>query len=247
MVSGLKVSSRWLVAVGSFLVLTSLTILRFFQLSGPDLIWISLMGLGVVIFAIGSHWVIYGVKFFAGFRDMWPVLSAAMVAAWFIHAVQLENYASASPLGAFFDKWNICATVALLEWSKISVTQSGDILSFGPPSQIGAVQVTPLCGGFLSLLMFLAAFTFVTLDVGKNLGVARLIILLLAGGLVTFAATIMRVFIVILVGFHWGLDALNVAHTYLAYILFLTVVCVFWYATLQWSNSLTARSQIKTT
>jgi exosortase/archaeosortase family protein len=239
-------SSRWRVVFGSFLVLISLTILRFFQLSGPDLFWIALMGLGVVVFAVGSRWVIYEVHFFESYRDMWPVLCAAMVVAWLIHAVQLENYASSSPLGAFFDKWNVFATVVLLHWSNIPVTVSGNILSFGPPSQIGAVQVTPLCGGFLSLLMFLAAFGFVTLDVGRTLGVARLVFLLVAGGLVTFAATIVRVFIVILVGFHWGLDALNIAHTYLAYILFLAVVCAFWYTTLRWSNQITMSAHAPT-
>jgi len=197
------------------------------------------MGFGVLIFAVGSRWVIYGVRFFSSYQDMWPVLSAAMVVAWLIHAAQLENYASHSPLGAFFGNLNVYTTLILLHWSHISVTlSSGDVLLFAPPSQIGAVEVTPLCGGFLSLLMFLAAFSFVTLDVGRNLGVLRLLFLLVAGGLLTFAATILRVFVVILVGFHWGLDALYVAHTYLGYALFLTVVCLFWYASLRWSNSI---------
>jgi len=199
-----------------------------------------------LIFAVGSHLVIYHARFFSAYRNMWPVLCAAMVVAWLIHAVELESYASNSPLGALFGAWNIHATVTLLHWVNIPVSVSGDVLSFGLPSLIGSVEVTPLCGGFLSLLMFIAAFSFVALDVGKHLGVLRLGFLLVAGGVITFFATILRVFIVILVGFHWGMEALQMAHMYLGYALFLIVVCVFWYASLKWSNIKTsAHSAIK--
>lgn len=61
------------------------------------------------------------------------------------------------------------------------VTVTGDVLSFGSPSLVGAVEVTPLFGGFLSVLRFIAAFSFVTLDVGRSLGLWRLRLLLLGG------------------------------------------------------------------
>jgi len=229
------------VFVGSILILISLVILRYFQLAGADVFWIVVMGCGVGLFVVGSRWVLYGVKFFSGYRDMWPVLCAAMAVAWLIHAVQLESYASSSPLGAFFGAVNVIITVALLRLTNIPVTVSGDVLSFGPPSMIGGVEVTPLCGGFLSFLMFIAAFSFVTVDVGRSLGVPRLAFLLLVGSGVTFAATILRVYVVILVGFRWGLDALYVAHTYLGYALFLSVACGFWYAALAWNKQLSSR------
>jgi exosortase/archaeosortase family protein len=228
------------VFAGSILVLISLVILRYFQRSGADVFWIVVMGCGVGLFVVGSRWVLYGVRFFSGYRDMWPVLCAAMAVAWLIHAVQLESYASSSPLGAFFGTVNVFVTVALLRLTKIPVTVSGDVLSFGPPSMIGGVEVTPLCGGFLSFLMFIAAFSFVTVDVGRSLGIPRLAFLLLVGSGVTFAATILRVYVVILVGFRWGLDALYVAHTYLGYALFLSVACGFWYAALAWNKRLSS-------
>jgi exosortase/archaeosortase family protein len=235
------------VLTGSVLILASLVILRYFQLSGADLFWIVVMGCGVGLFVVGSRWVIYEVRFFSGYRDMWPVLCAAMVVAWLIHAVQLESYAESSPLGALFGAVNVIVTVALLHLTNIPVTVSGDILSFGPPSMIGGVEVTPLCGGFLSFLMFIAAFSFVTVDVGRSLGVPRLVFLLLAGSGVTFGATILRVYVVILVGFRWGLNALYLAHTYLGYALFLSVACGFWYAALTWNKRLTTSTNpIKT-
>ena len=240
----MEFGSKVTVFFGSILILISLVILRYFQLSDADAFWIVVMGCGVVLFAVGSRWVLYGARFFSGYRDMWPVLCVAMVVAWLIHAVQLETYASSSPLGGAFGTLNVIVTVALLRLSNIPVTVSGDILSFGPPSMIGGVEVTPLCGGFLSFLMFIAAFSFVTLDVGKSLGVSRLTFLLLTGVGVTFAATILRVYVVILVGFRWGLDALYLAHTYLGYALFLAVACGFWYAALTWNKRLSTSTKL---
>ena len=240
----MELGSRVRVFFGSVLIFISLVILRYFQLSGADAFWITVMGFGVVLFAVGSRWVLYDAQFFSGYRDMWPVLCVAMVVAWLIHAAQIENYASSSPLGAAFGTLNVAVTVALLHLTNIPVTVSGDILSFGPPSMIGGVEVTPLCGGFLSFLMFIAAFSFVTLDVGKSLGVYRLAFLLLVGVWVTFAATILRVYVVILVGFHWGLDALSFAHTYLGYALFLAVACSFWYAALTWNKRILTQTKV---
>ena len=96
----MEFGARVRIIVGSILVLISLVILRYFQLSEADVFWIVVMGCGVGLFVVGSRWVLYDVKFFSGYRDMWPVLCVAMVVAWLIHAVQLESYASSSPLGA---------------------------------------------------------------------------------------------------------------------------------------------------
>jgi hypothetical protein len=52
-------------------------------------------------------------------------------------------------------------------------------------------------------------------------------------------AAILRVFVVTLVGFYLGFDALTLAHTYLGYALFLSVASVFWYVSLTWSKRLT--------
>jgi len=229
---------RWRVILGAALVALSLVMLRFFQLSDASLLWIGLMGGGVLIFALGSKWVLDGVQRLAEFREMWPVFSAAMGVAWLIHAVQIENYASSSVLGKMFGVMTVDATVALLHLSNVPVTASGDILAFGPPSLIGAVEVTPLCGGFLSVLMFIVAFNFVTFEVGKSLGITRLTFLLISGLVVTLMAAILRVFVVTLVGFYWGFDALELAHTYLGYALFLSVASAFWYIALTWNKRL---------
>ena len=224
------------VAIGSSLVLVSLVLLRFFQLTDTDLLWVSLMGVGVLMFVIGSRWVLEGVPRLVDYKGMWPVFCVAMVIAWLIHAGQLESYVAGSWLGRFFGGVTVYVTVALLHLTKVPVVVSGDVLSFGPPSLVGAVQVTPLCGGFLSVLMFIAAFSFVTLDVGRALGLVRLIPLLLSGTTMTIVASVLRVYVVTLAGFYWGWNALTLVHTYLGYALFLTVASLFWYVSLTWSK-----------
>jgi exosortase/archaeosortase family protein len=230
------------VAVGSVFVLISLIVLRFFQLSDPSLPWITVMGGGVILFAIGSKWLLNDVSFFADYRDMWPVFSAAMAIAWLIHVVQLESYAAGSLLGRLFGDMTVFATVGLLHFSSLPVAATGDVLVFGPPSLVGAVEVTPLCGGFLSVLMFIVAFNFVTLEVGRSLGFTRLTFLLATGIVMTIVAAVLRVYVVTVVGFYYGLNALNLAHTYLGYALFLSIASAFWYVALRWNKVRAAHS-----
>lgn len=229
------------VVVGLAFVVVSLDLLRFFQLSDANPFWITLMGVGVVMFVTGSKWVLDGVSRFTEYRSMWPVFGAAMSIAWLIHAAQVETYAANSWIGEFFGNVTVYVTLALLHTSHVPVTATGGILSFGAPSLVGAVEVTPLCGGFLSVLMFIAAFSFVTVDVGRSLGLWRLSLLLLLGVSMTIVAALLRVYVVTLVGFYWGWDVLNLTHTYLGYILFLSVASLFWYVSLEWSNHLRLR------
>ena len=226
------------VVLGIGLVIVSLGLLRFFQLSNSTLFWVALMGVGVVMFVVGSKWVLDGVSLFTDYRSMWPVFGAAMTIAWLIHAAQVETYAANSWIGEFFGNVTVYATVTLLRLSHVPVTASGGTLSFGGPSLVGAVEVTPLCGGFLSVLMFIAAFSFVTVDVGRSLGVWRLGLLLFGGVSITIVAALLRVYVVALAGVYWGWDVLNLAHTYLGYILFLSVASLFWYISLDWSKHL---------
>ena len=241
-VGKLRIGSRLRVAVGSALVFISLILLRFFQLSDASLPWITIMGGGVLAFAIGSKWLLSDVTFLSDYRDMWPVFSAAMAIAWLIHAVQLESYAAGSSLGEFFGGLTVFATVGLLHLSNLPVAVTGDVLLFGPPSLVGAVEVTPLCGGFLSVLMFIVAFNFVTFEVGRSLGFSRLALLLASGVGVTVAAAVLRVYVVTVVGFYYGLGALNLAHIYLGYALFLFIASGFWYVALKWSKVRVART-----
>ena len=87
----MKIKPRIVLGIGS--VIVSLGLLRFFQLSNATLFWVALMGVGVVMFVVGSKLVLEGVSLFRGYRNMWPVFGLAMAIAWLIHAAQVETYA----------------------------------------------------------------------------------------------------------------------------------------------------------
>lgn len=235
MISGL---GRQRPVIGAVLVAVSLLLLRFFQLSEATLFWIALMGIGVLLFVVGSKWLLDGMNFLRAYRDMWPIFSLGMVIAWLIHAARVEDVIAGSWLGESFGTLTVSVTTLLLRVWGVPVTPEGNILLFGPPSLVSGVQVTALCGGFLSVLMFIAAFAFVLVDVGRVLGGWRLTVLFLLGVTVTLVAALLRVFVVTLAGFYWGSDTMTLAHTYLGYVLFLVVVCGFWYFSISWSRRL---------
>jgi exosortase/archaeosortase family protein len=230
---------RLRVAIGSVFVAISLLLLRFFQLSEANLFWIALMGFGVVLFIVGLKWLLDSVTFLQAYRDMWPIFSLGMVIAWLIHAARVEDLVAASWLGQLFGTLTVSVSTMLLRVCGANVMPEGNTLFFGSPSLISAVQVTPLCGGFLSVLMFIAAFAFILIDVGRTLGSWRLILLFLLGMTVTLIAALLRVFVVTLAGFYWGFETMMLAHTYVGYVLFLIVVCGFWYVSIEWSKRLT--------
>jgi exosortase/archaeosortase family protein len=224
--------------LGSVLVAVSLVLLRLYQVSHANVFWIILMGGGVVLFAIGSKWVLHGVRLLRDYDGVWPIFCVAMVIAWLIHAVQLENYVADSALGSGFARMTIYVTTCLLRFSHVHLTTDGNVLSLGPPFLMPAIRVTALCGGFLSVLMFVAAFSFVTIDIGRSLGFWRLTALVASGIAVTLLVSLLRLYVVLMAGFYWGWSALIIAHTYVGYVLFLSVTSVFWYASLEWNKHL---------
>ena len=226
------------VIFASFLVAVSLWLLRLYQLSDANIFWVLLMGGGVVLFAIGSKWLLDNVRLLVGYRDSWPVFCIAMLIAWLVHAAQLENYVADSFLGDAFGQMTIHVTTYLLRLSHLSMATTGNLLLLGSPSLVPSIQITPLCGSFMSVLMFVAAFSFLTIDIGRSLGLLRLTALLVSGTMMTLLVSLLRVYVVVMMGFYWGMSALTIAHTYIGYVLFLSVTSVFWYVSLEWNRHL---------
>jgi exosortase/archaeosortase family protein len=194
------------------------------------------MPAAVLIFALGSKWVLQNVRILQAYRELWPVFSVAMAVAWLIHLGQFEEFATNTWLGADFGVATIEVNAFLLRISGINAQVQGQVLRMPPPSMVPAVGVTPLCGGFLSFLMFTVAFGIVLFDVGRQLGKVRLLGVFVLGAVATMIISILRVYIVLVLGFYWGFNVMMTAHTYLGYALFLAFISLFWYFTLRWSK-----------
>jgi exosortase/archaeosortase family protein len=231
--------------IGLVLVVLSLVILRYFMLAQMDLGWITLIAVGVVSFSLGSRLLVDNVTLLRPYRDMWAVFSVVNVFAWLIHAGQVDELLANSSVGSAFASLTIAYTGGLLKLSGVPVTATGEVLYLGPQSRIGAVAVTGLCSGFLSFAMFLFAFSLVLVDTGKTLGPKRLIFLLAIGASGTFLISSLRVYLVLVVGYYFGLTAMATAHQYLGYVMFLCLCVCFWYATLEWSRRLRMKASAK--
>lgn len=177
---------------------------------------------------------------------MWPVFRVVNVFAWMVHASQIDQLLAESPVGAAFASVTLLESTVHLRLSGISGTVYGDLISMGAMSKIGPVGVTGLCSGFLSFMLFTVAFSIVPLDVGKTLGVRRLSGLFLLGVAGTFLISGFRVYLVLVLGYYWGLGVMEVGHLYLGYVLFLCLISAFWYATLDWSRRLQTRYSMRT-
>lgn len=223
---------------GFALVAVSLIILRYFMLAQMNMTWIALIGIGIASFALGSKLLVNNVPFLHPYKDMWAVFCVVNIFAWLIHAGQVDEVMANSSVGSAFAALTVANTAGLLRLSGVPVTSNGEILYMGPQSQIGAVAVIGLCSGFLSFMMFGVAFSLVLFDVGKTLGGRRLFFLLLLGVNGTFFISSMRVYLVLVLGYYFGLGPMETAHIYLGYVLFLCLIVCFWYPTLEWSRRL---------
>jgi len=223
---------------GLALVSASLTILRYFMLAPMDTGWVALIILGVSSFIVGSRLLVDNVSLLHPYRDMWAVFCVGNIFAWLIHAGQFDEVLANSSVGSAFASLTAANTAGLLKLSGVPVTSNGEFLYFGPPSQIGVIAVTGLCSGFLSFVIFVAAFTLVLFDVGKTLGARRLLFLLVLGVSGTFFISSIRVYLVLVLGYYFGMGLMETAHLYLGYVLFLILIVCFWYGTLEWSRRL---------
>jgi exosortase/archaeosortase family protein len=231
---------------GAFLVAISLIILRYFMLADMNLTWVFFVFVGCGSFVVGSKWLLENVSRLKAYRDMWPVFCVVNVFAWTVHASQIDLWLAESPVGAAFASVTLLESTVLLRLSGVSGTVYGDVIFLGAMSKIGPVGVTGLCSGFLSFMMFTVAFSIVLFDVGKTLGAWRLGGLFLLGVAGTFLISGFRVYLVLVLGYYWGLDAMETGHLYLGYVLFLCLISAFWYATLNWSRRLQTRYSMHT-
>jgi exosortase/archaeosortase family protein len=173
---------------------------------------------------------------------MWAVFCVVNIFAWLIHAGQVDEVLAESSVGSAFAGLTVVNTALLLRISGIPVTAAGEVLYMGPQSKIGAIAVTGLCSGFLSFMMFVVAFSLLLFDVGRTLGPRRLLIMLGVGVTGTFVISSLRVYLVLVLGYYFGLGPMETAHLYLGYVLFLCLMVCFWYATLEWSRRLRVHS-----
>lgn len=85
------------------------------------------------------------------------------------------------------------------------------------------------CSGIYSLAIFFSAFV-AYVHVRYGTADRRIMVLLASGLLGTYLANLLRVFIVALTGFFYGIEALVWVHQNIGWVIFMVWVAFFWYA-----------------
>jgi len=223
---------RTKIVFGVFFIVGPLILLRFFQLAVVSFFWLMMMPVAVLSFTLGVKWVLQNVRMLRVYSELWPVFAVAMAIAWLVHAGQFEDLIANTWLGEAFGSLTAQITVLLLDVSGMKAVLHGQMLALPPQSRVSGVLITPLCGGLLSFIMFTFAFAIVLFDAGRGFGRAKLLGTFVLGAFATFMIGVLRVYIVLLLGYYMGFDVMMAAHNYLGYVLFLAFVMALWYLVL---------------
>jgi exosortase/archaeosortase family protein len=230
--------------IGATLVALSLLVFRLTQIwvsSFTGAGWVVVVLAGTCAFIVGSKWVFEHVTFLRSLQELWPIVCLMDIFAWLIHASQIDVEVTQSSVGVAFADFTLQYSRLLLGISGIHSDVSGEVVSMGAASNVGPIAVTPLCSGLLSFILFTVAFTVVLIDVGKTLGPRRLSLLFAVGVMATFMISGLRVFLILVLGYYYGWGTLELAHQYLGYAMFLSLISLFWYLTFEWCRRIDAR------
>ena len=119
--------------------------------------------------------------------------------------------------------------VFLLNLFNIHATQSGTSIIFPPESKISQVDVLPACAGLLEYAIFVAAFGLMLIDLGRKASKKKLATVFVLGATSVFFANMVRILFLVYVGYTFGYNALETDHMYAGFMIFLSLIGVFWW------------------
>ena len=118
----------------------------------------------------------------------------------------------------------VWTVVAILAGFGFPITHQGRLIVFaGLSGDSVSILIGPTCAGHASMGVFLALFALMMLDI--RLSPKKATFMFLFGVIGTWLQNILRVVIVVLVGYQWGEEVLYMTHYYVAYFIF-----PLWYA-----------------
>lgn len=126
-----------------------------------------------------------------------------------------------------------------LDFTFVLVQSKTSVIYFpaSPDGPSDWVLVNEACSGIHSLVVFLGVFYLATLYMGRTVPKSTLLGALLVGTLGTVTSNWLRVTLVLLVGYLFGLDLMFTFHDYAGLVIFLGWVLLFWTFAMNHINS----------
>lgn len=132
---------------------------------------------------------------------------------------------------------SIVAFLLSLQFPDTSVVVNPDFYPEGPVLSFKdfTVGIFKGCSGIESLIMFTFFFFLVAALDFKRLNKSRAIVLYLLGTIVMYLITVIRVWLILLSGYYFGVEIMkNLVHSYISMFLFIAYFVVFWKLSWKW-------------
>lgn len=114
--------------------------------------------------------------------------------------------------------------------------QMSNYIDFYYQGRLIRLGVGITCSGIYTFGLFFSAFTAFVLVVYRKID-RYIVVALLLGAFVTWAANIFRMLIIVLVGAAYGFQALAIVHMYIGIVIFVLFASVFWLLIVRWLDA----------
>jgi exosortase/archaeosortase family protein len=195
-----------------------------------DWLWL----IGVSSFAAGFYIAEPVVPVFKKFRMIVPLIIFVVLVEWIFYNSAITTAIYNSGYGSFFLATTTWLTIHVLNAVSIHASQSGDVIILSGASKVPSVSVVAACSGVESSLLFLAATGLIAVDMGRKVPKKKFAAAFCLGAVCIYLITMLRVPLVISVGYFYGLGLMEAFHDYAGMLIFLTAISVYWWLSLRW-------------
>ncbi|MBI3840656.1 MAG: exosortase/archaeosortase family protein [Thaumarchaeota archaeon] len=197
---------------------------------------LGLVALGVLLSSAGLYLCLPHLKFLRPFKRAIPIFAVAILLLGLFSPSDWQNSVFGSVYGSLLMQLTTRLGVLVLNAEGVGATIAGGSTIVLPSvSKVAAVSVTQACGGIEEVFVFSVAFALIFVDVGRK--APRKALPLLPVGLVgTYLVSLVRVDAVVLTGYLYGFDAMEVVHLYAGMLLYVAFFSAFWYLSLKWTG-----------
>lgn len=218
----------WLVPGGVFFVVASVAIRRLWVYDG-SMAWPVLAHLGIVGVIVCCALATIS---FPGIRELWRAFRRELLMAL---AIGFGFYVF---LAFVYGLWNVLAATVMYA-SSWMLTASGLDVNVLPPRYLildkFGVEISQWCSGIESIALFTGLYVIIGIADRDRLNFRKYAAVFVPALVVVFACNILRVYILIMFGYHVDKDlAFKLFHTYAGMVLFVIVSALFWLISYKW-------------
>jgi exosortase/archaeosortase family protein len=219
-------------AVGLVLVASGPFAYLVYQAGGESQLF--LVPLGVFLSTAGFYLCVPYLKILQPFKKAVPFLAVAVLLLGFFSPAEWQNSIIGSAYGTLLTVLTRRLAVLILNVEGIrAVAGGGSTILLPSASKVAGVSIEQACGGIEESFVFFVTFALMFVDVGRR-APRKAMILLPIGFVGTYLMGLVRIDAIVLTGYLYGENALEVVHLYAGLLLFLAFISAFWYLSLRW-------------